>query len=225
MRYMIHAYPGRMWYVEGYLVPKLKSLGILAKDVTVWNDDGGKGNLLSCVEAFAWCGAHKTKSGTWHLQDDVIPCRDFAAKTKDADGVVCGFRADNSRGSRRSRLGTWNAGGSVKPADMWWSFQCIHIPDDLAGECALWFYRKGVREDACRSYVMNGNGDDVAFKTFLLREHSDMDIRNVSPNLVNHVAELIGGSSVQPGYSFRSAAFEDRGEWEEAANWIEQNRG
>lgn len=225
MRYMIHAYPGRMWYVEGYLVPKLKSLGIRARDIVVWNDDGGKGNLLSCVEAFAWCGAHKTKSGTWHLQDDVVPCHDFGKRTKEADGVVCGFRADNLKGTRRSRLGAWNAGGTVKPADMWWSFQCIHIPDDLAGECALWFYETSSRDAACAEYLTKRTGDDSFFRAFLMTKHPTMDVTQVSPNLVTHIAELIGGSTVNTGIGFRSASFEDCGEWEEAANWIKQNRG
>lgn len=213
-----------MWYVEGYLVPKLRSQGIRAKDIVVWNDTEGKGNLRSCMEAFAWCGAHPVKEGTWHLQDDVIPCHDFKGRTKGAEGVVCGFRAKLLRGRRRMELGRCYAGGTVKPENMWWSFQCIHIPDALAGECALWFCETAARDAAGSEFLRKGTGDDWFFKTFLMTRHPTMDVTQVSPNLADHIAELMGGSSVNTGIDFRSATFDDHGEWEEAAKWITDNK-
>ena len=91
MRYMIHACPARMWYVKDFLIPSMMSQGIRGDDITVWNDSGGKGNLASCLESFA--SLKDTPGGTWHLQDDVMICRDFAARTKELAGssIICGF--------------------------------------------------------------------------------------------------------------------------------------
>lgn len=35
MKILIHACPERMWYVEGFLVPALRSLGT---EPAIWND-------------------------------------------------------------------------------------------------------------------------------------------------------------------------------------------
>ena len=81
MKVMIHAVPKRLWYVENYLIPSIDG------DVSVWVDDKGLGNLQSCMAAFASC-----KGGeTWHLQDDVLLCRDFKERTEGLEGVVFGF--------------------------------------------------------------------------------------------------------------------------------------
>ena len=224
MRYMIHAYPGRMWYVEGYLVPKLKKQGIRAKDIVVWNDAEGKGNLRSCMDAFAWCGSHPVEGGTWHLQDDVIVCKDFKDRTENLTGdIVCGFRSRRI-GTKIRRGGLPHVGGVVKPDKMWWTFQCIRIADELAGECADWVNS----EEADKRYherIVGGKDDDFFFRAFMLLKHPDTDIVNVTPNLVNHIAELIGGSSLTPLYGpFRSERFEDNGEWADAEKWIMEHR-
>jgi len=39
MKYMIHACPERIWYVNNYLVPELLNQGITTQDIIVWNDD------------------------------------------------------------------------------------------------------------------------------------------------------------------------------------------
>ena len=225
MRYMIHAYPGRMWYVEGYLVPKLKELGIKAKDIVVWNDKDGKGNLRACMEAFAWCGAHPTKDGTWHLQDDGIPCKDFKEKTERITGdVVCGF-LHRMLGEKVRRGGKPLIGCVTKPTNMWFSFQCIRIADALAGGCAEWVESEEAHE-LFRERYKTGTGDDSFFRAFMIRKHQDTDVVTVVPNLVEHIAELIGGSSITPDMGrFRAYRFDDNGEWAELEEWIRKTRG
>ena len=56
MRYMIHACPQRMWYVNDYLLPSLKAQGIPEEEIAIWNDTEGKGTLFSCLESFKACG-------------------------------------------------------------------------------------------------------------------------------------------------------------------------
>ena len=89
MKYMIHACPKRMWYVGDYLIPSMLAQGIDKGNIIVWNDIDGVGNLASCLASFASC---QEEGETWHLQDDVVICHDFAERTASAPkGVVCGF--------------------------------------------------------------------------------------------------------------------------------------
>lgn len=222
MRIMIHACPKRMWYVEGYLVPKLVEQGIPKKSIVVWNDETGKGNLISCIEAFKWCGEHPVKDGTWHLQDDVVPAADFAKRAKGhKESVVCGFSSVSAAGRRR-RGRSAQIGGIVKPDRMWWSFPCIRIEDALASDCAKWVDSEESDEDY-REKKAAGEDDDFFFRIFMLRYHPDMDVMNVSPNLVNHIAEMIGGSVLGHEGRVVSSCFEDHGEWQEAEDWIRDN--
>ena len=69
---VIHAVPERLWYVEEFLLPSLDAQG--ADSVRVWTDSDRRGNLVSCMECFA---AMEGGGGAWHIQDDVLLCRDF----------------------------------------------------------------------------------------------------------------------------------------------------
>lgn len=211
MRVMIHACPKRMWYVEGYLIPRLKEQGI--DDIVLWNDSEGKGNLISCMEAFAWCGAHPTKDGTWHLQDDVVPSVKFAEMAAESKHeVVCGICAADTLNCNRR--------GIVRPKKMWWSFPCIKISDRLAGECAEWFHSGERQDDEFRERVLSGMYDDWFFMEFLKEKYPDMEVLNASPHFVDHIAEFIGGSTLTPGVRFRANDFEDHGEVDNLKEWL-----
>ena len=187
MRYMIHACPERIWYVEKFLYPSLRKQGIQAKDIEIWNDTDGKGNLFSCMESFLSCGG--IEGGTWHLQDDVLICRDFAKRTKAHDeGIVCGFASEYFERHRPM------IPGMVRPLRMWWSFQCIRIPNDIAAECAEWFFAEAVNNRHYASFIEDGKHDDLIFRSFLLREYGNAQVENLTPSLVEHVDWLIGGS-------------------------------
>ena len=186
MPYMIHACPQRMWYVDEFLVPSMRAQGI--EDIEIWNDTEGRGNLYSCMEAFKACG--KRDGGTWHLQDDVIISRDFAEWTKEPfKGVVCGFGCQNF-GPSMTQV------GSVPMAFMWYSFQCIHLPNELAGECADWFFNDAQYRTQYSPQIVDRKHDDWFFREFMRERHSDMTVINLTPNLVDHIDHLIGGTLI-----------------------------
>lgn len=183
--YIIHACPERMWYVDKYLVPSMIKQGI--DNINIKCDDNHIGCLESCMQIFS----SVDKDGdSWHLQDDVIICRDFKTHTQNcpADGIVCGFSSmiDPKR----------DESGQVDVANMWWSFPCIRIPNYLARECAEWFYSFARGYAKYWEWVHMGKCDDNFFREFLLKNHPDIDVMNLSPNLVDHVDYLIGGSMV-----------------------------
>lgn len=188
MTYMIHASPPRMWYVEEFLLPSMKAQGIPENEILIRNDTEGKGNLLSCMESFRDCGSRP--GGTWHLQDDVILCSDFARRTGEHDeGIVCGFGCRNFDASMQER-------GRVPMRFMWYSFQCIRIPNELAGECAEWFFRDAQYYPKFRDKVADRKHDDFFWREFLLERHQELYVENLTPNLVDHVDFLIGGTLV-----------------------------
>ena len=189
MRYMIHASPARMWYVREYLIPSMEAQGIEPHEIVVWNDSEGKGNLFSCMEAFRWCGstAHEIATpvcglvrndkagdvGTWHLQDDVIISRRFRELTAENDlGVVCGFGCRNFGPDMEMH-------GELTVPWMWYSFQCIRIPDSLAGECAKWFFEDAMHRTKYAPQVADRRHDDWFFREFLLEKHRELRITNL----------------------------------------------
>ena len=187
VKVMIHAVPERMWYVEGFQIPALERQG--ADEIRVWCDDERRGNLRSCMDAFAACDGD---GATWHIQDDVLLCRDFIERCRSFDdGVVFGFCCVYFLDDPAQT-------GRVYMPDAWHSFQCVRIPDAWARECAEWYF-SGAWEDALEGAeltVLNaaGKGDDGFFREFLLERHGDGTVTNAKPNLVEHVDLLLGGS-------------------------------
>lgn len=205
MHYMIHACPQRMWYVNDFLIPSMKAQGIPEEEITVWNDTEGKGNLFSCMESFAACG--EQEGGTWHIQDDVIISRDFAEKTREFDdGIVCGFGCNN--------FGLFLQEQGLKPIIfIWYSFQCIRIPNAIAKEFTEWFWNDAVNRTQYASQVVDRKHDDWFFREFILEKHRDMKVMNLVPNLVDHIDYLIGGTLINKQRNLqinRSAFFPDQ---------------
>lgn len=181
-----------MWYVEEFLAPSLLAMGVGEKQIKIWNDAEGKGNLLSCMEAFRLCGNYD--GDTWHIQDDVLLCRDFTGRAEalaEKDGILCGYGCRNFETYPMQE-------GPVTPNWMWYSFPCIRIPDGLAGACADWFFRDAGRREQFRSWVERCKGDDWLFKSFLMERHPGYPVWNLLPNLAEHVDDLIGGTVVNP---------------------------
>lgn len=185
MKVLIHACPKRMWYVERFLMPSLFAQGA---DVEVWNDELTKGNLKSCIESFQ---ARKGNDATWHIQDDVLICRDFVERCeKIRTSVAYGFCNERFTDDP-------DYTGEVNTFNSWHSFQCVRIPDAYARECAKWITSGAWQQNASAELkaVFRGNmGDDTFFREFMLAKHSDDIVTNVAPNLVEHVDFLIGGS-------------------------------
>lgn len=187
MKVLIHACPRRMWYVEGFLLPELERQG--ADEVEVWNDTERKGNLRSCMESFA---AREGDGGTWHIQDDVLLCRDFVERCRQNDeGVVYGFCNVEFTDDPLQT-------GRVSVEDAWHSFQCLRIPDAYARECAAWLDGPGRTSGLYPIWIKSGKMDDDVFRTFLVDQHSRETVVNLKPNLVDHVDWIIGGSILSP---------------------------
>lgn len=191
-----------------YLIPSMIEQGIDKDNIEVWMDDKGMGCLYSCMKCFEYVGTKG--SGRWHLQDDVCISSDFKQKTEQYDdGIVCGF-------FRHDWQSLTPQAGVVPAVYMWNSFQCIRIPDDIAGECAEWFFFDASWRDNYQEQVAANKYDDSIFMDFITECHLDMNVRNLKPNIVDHIDFLLGGSVINHNrkYEPRSELWED----EEAFN-------
>lgn len=215
-KYYIHACPDRMWYVDGYLVPSIKEQGI--ENIIVKCDYERVGNLKSCMNIFESIGEG---GGSWHLQDDVVICRDFKKRTEEIDNyIVCGFviKHDNNISYE----------GLVPPEKMWWSFPCIYIPNMIARDCAHWVNERAKMIAMYSWMAMSGKNDDYLFREFLKLYYPNQKIINLKPNLVDHVDYLLGGTTVnhqRKNKDVRAAYFEDIDLVEELEKKIGSNNG
>lgn len=201
--YIIHTCLDREWYVRDYLIPDMVSQGIDENNIEVWLDKDHDGCLLSCMKCFQYCG---TKGGgRWHLQDDALIACNFREQTeKHDDGVVTGFM-------RREWQMLNPIAGRAPAVYMWNSFLCIRIPDDIAGECAEWFFSDAAYRENYKTFVERNNGDDSLFFDFFVERHTADWVYNISPNIVDHIDFLIGGSVInkQRGHDARSDLWAD----------------
>ena len=206
-RYVIHACPDRMWYVDGFLLPSLLDQGICRDDILIWNDEERKGNLWAAMECFEYCGKHD--GGCWHLQDDVIISETFAERTKDADKqIMCGFchyAFEKSDGRSVDRI------GEVEARYMWSSFPCIYIPNWLARDFATWFYKKAMYRQEYVMFLHEKKHDDSFWRDYINEEHPYDKVVNVVPSLIDHVDWLLGGSVINTmrGTNCRSYHWEE----------------
>ena len=215
-KYLIHAYPKRLWYVEQYLIPSMLKQGIDKNDIRVYNDINADGNLRACLNAFASC---TEDGGTWHLQDDVLICRNFKKRTEQNDsGLVCGFSSLLYDGDIEEKKGT------VKREDMWFSFPCIRIPNQWARECAEWVSSDIIGNPVYKKFWESGRNDDWAFRMYLSTFHKDCVALNIMPNLVDHIDFLLGGGSGgKRKHEVRSQYFEDADLVEELSHGMDNN--
>lgn len=217
-KYMIHTYPKRLWYVKEYLIPSMLAQGIDKRAITVYNDSSGKGNLLACMDAFA--SVPEDDSGTWHIQDDVIICRDFKKRTEENDdGLVCGFSTLFYDGDLEEKKGI------VTRQNMWFSFPCIRIPNKMARECSEWITKYIIGNPVYQRYWQDGVNDDWAFRLYLQQFHGNCTALNITPCLVDHIDYLIGGGSgkKQRKRPVRAQYWEDDNLVEELVSWLKKN--
>lgn len=192
MKYMIHACNDRMWYVDEFLVPSMLKQGISEDDIYIYQDVNCDGNLVSfvvsCHKAYELWGIQNV----WHLQDDVVICSDFKERTEELesfDGVICAFTCNYDEDNRKPGYGT-----VIK--DIWWSFPCIRIPNDIAKAFATWTDTYVWRDNQYGFWIRRKKGDDVIFRIYMESYHTNDKILNLAPNLVDHVDYLLGGSMV-----------------------------
>ena len=186
-KYMIHAVPQRMWYVNEYLIPSMIKQGIAESDIIIYCDDKKEGNLRACMNAFK--SVPDDDSGTRHLQDDIIICKDFKDRTEQYNkGIVCGFSSfyDEVRN---------NGPGNTIEDKMWFSFPCIRIPNQYARDCAKWVFECLIGNPIYKKYWEKGVNDEWAFRMWVHTYHKDEIALNLAPNLVDHIDYLLGGGT------------------------------
>ena len=185
MKVIIHSCDKRLWYVNEFLIPALHDQGI---DPIVHNDDEHKGCLWSYMRSFQ--RLKRTTEGTWHLQDDVMICRDFARIAQAHDsGIVYGFfhRHVNEADITEGYVPVMKAG---------YSFPCLRIPDALAVEFTEWFLIDAQYRDQYQRWVEEKKFADAFWMNFLREQHPELMVYNLKPSIVEHIDEYIGGSTI-----------------------------
>ena len=198
MKYMIHTYPTRLWYVKEYLVPSMIKQGIKENDIIIYNDENKLGNLYAFLDSMKWIKNNLNETdGTWHLQDDVIICHDFKKRSEENavnDGIACGFVSGKYNKINKEYI------GQTPLIRAWCSFPCIYIPNKYATEFLDWIKIAKTKDNEYeykRRYNSNRH-DDFFFIHFLREEHPDTFAYHVKPCLVDHIDYLIGGSINAP---------------------------
>lgn len=191
MKYIIHTINKRKWYVNKFLIPSMLEQGIAKENIIVAVDTYLEGNLISCMKVFDWIGRSEDwNNGIWHLQDDIIISKTFKERTEKLYGdIICGFCSNYDKSLKT---------GLVKRYDMWYSFPCIYINNRIAKDCASWFFNNAVFDVRYKAMIDSKKHDDEMFRIFLEKEYPNVKAFNVSPNLVDHIDYLIGGSVVNP---------------------------
>lgn len=187
MKYVIHTYPKRLWYVTQYLVPSMERQGIKPSDILILNDNNGYGNLQAFIHSLDYLD-----EDCWHLQDDILISKEFKKKTEvlgRINTVVNGFcHYDFNEGCILHK-------GFAKTKFMYLSFPCIFIPKDIADS----FYKWALKQETKKKYKEifdSGKQDDKLFYEYM--QTQDYEIYNCYDCLVDHVDYLIGGSSINP---------------------------
>ena len=211
IRYMIHACPKRMWYVEEFLLPEMLAQGISRDDITIWNDTEGWGNLKSFVLSMEFCRDTFLRDGSvWHIQDDVILSPNFGAYTSVHNELSYGFCHEKWDSD------TFNYPGYTSADRSWHSFQCVCIPNKLAADFVAWY--KNYTRSGCfklMPWTKEGCHDDLIFRLFLVEKYKDHVCVNVRPNLVDHIDYLIGGTTLNKDFSVNRSMY---WEYEDSVN-------
>lgn len=189
MKYLIHTIPKRLWYVEKYLVPSMIKKGIDTKNIYIFNDSNKRGNLQAFLDSLDYIENHfKKDKGVWHLQDDVIICKDFKKRTEEIkkDEVINGFV--------NKYYANVELSGRVNVKNYWYSFPCIYIPNKYIKGFMEWTEKVKFIAPYRRRYIKN-RYDDWFFYKYLEEEHENDYMINLKPNLVDHIDYLIGGTT------------------------------
>ena len=190
-KYLIHAAPKRMWYVNEYIIPSMVTQGINPDNIKVYCDTEKKG----CLYAFMDSLADLPEDGyTWHLQDDIMISSRFMAETEELrEGIVCGLCTVYDKDREP---------GETDVFHIWYSFPCIRIPNRIAHGLHKWFYEyANVTYDSVDMYNWRKAKacDDMFFRVYIEKHHKDEPVTNLAPNIVEHVDYMLGGSIVNRG--------------------------
>ena len=187
-RYLIHACPNRMWYVNEFLVPSMKAQGIKSEEIIIYNDEQKLGNLEAYLDSAKL--VMNEPGSTWHLQDDILISSNFRQITDyyDVFQIVCGFCNTYS-------ISSPGFGPAVK---MWYSFPCMLIANSILKDFTEWMRTPEVQNNF-KPYIDAKKFDDSFFRYFLIKEKPNTVIFNLAPNIVENVDYLLGGSLANTG--------------------------
>ena len=190
-KYLIHTCNDREWYVENFLVPSLEAQGVDKSHIIVWHDYKSIGNLASFVASCKWIAENEDEyKSTWHIQDDVVLRDDFVEISKNYyEGFANAFCNEQFDGERTNHIGDITASG------MWFSFQCIMIPNRVIKGFVEWF-ESGKAEELYPDYVHSGRCDDSLFREYIIHNEPGIPARNIYPCIVDHIDYLLGGSII-----------------------------
>ena len=105
--------------------------------------------------------------------------------------------------------------------------QTIRILNKIGMEAADWFYNKAVNEPKYSKIIESRKQDDYLFREFIMEKNYAG--ANLSPNLVDHIDYLIGGSIVnrereaKEGVQSMALYFEDKDLIDELEKRLNQN--
>ena len=192
--YVIHTSPKRIDFVKKYMIPCFKRYGI--ENIKVWNDVEMIGQLRAWTDCARWIISEKSDyEGTWHLEDDVIPCKDFKALSEtlpQTADIIQGFITENKLFDFNGKTGVT----SVK--DLPYGTQCIYIPNRfLQGFVKFFDEVVSTGDYRARQFNCGTLYADNVFRGYMRRYHNDVTVNNLDSCMVEHIDYLIGGRSVK----------------------------
>lgn len=198
MKYVIHTYPKRLWYVKDYIVRDMINQGIKNEDIIILNDKHKIGNLQAFVES-----CKILNEDSWHLQDDVLLSSKFRDKTEvlgRLNMIVSGFCC------YEFNEGATLCNGFTTAKFLYMTFPCIFIPLRYMKDFVNWFYLESTQV-RFKDKIDTKKNDDLLFYAFLMERHKKDEIYNCKECLVDHVDYLIGGSLVNKERGLTKATY------------------
>ena len=198
MKYVIHTYPKRLWYVKDFILRDLIKQGIKKDDIIIFNDKNKIGNLQAFIES-----CKMLNEDTWHLQDDILISGKFRDKTEvlgRLNMVVSGFCCYEFND------GATLCNGFTTSKFLYMTFPCIFIPLRYMKEFVSWIESDYIK-DKYKEEIATGKNDDLLFYRYMMENHKEDEIYNCKECLVDHVDYLIGGSSINKERALTKATY------------------
>lgn len=219
MKILIHACSDRIFFVTDFIIPKLIESGVPKEAIYVHEDTDHTGCLRSYIASF---DALDLDGDTWHLQDDVLPRKDFGFWVKGLEnfpgGIICGY------GNKEFYM-TNQFGYAKDKTDMFYSFPCLRISNKIAHEFVDWFNYQN-KLPLYQEYIVHNKFVDFLFKEFIGDNPKQIPIFNLKPCLVEHVDEYCNGSLVNKsrGKPSKALYFNDHEALDELCKWYKNQK-
>lgn len=192
------------------------------EDIIVWNDEEMTGQLTAWTDCAAWIATNrKDYIGTWHLEDDVIPCKDFKTISETVIGegnmIVQGFITDNPFSDFKGETG-------ILPVRyLPYGMQCLYIPNDyLKG--FIYFADNYVKPGLYhkRQYECGTLYSDNVLRGMMRKYYPNAMVNILEKCMVEHIDDMIGGRSIRKqAYTKRKArSFDNLEEVEQLRKWV-----